>query len=435
MLLPMADLGVSRQLSSFIAALQLGIKARFGGRVDHLRTTLSSDPDAESALRKQYLVLFDTVPGGTGYVKQLVTPDEPGGELPLFDVMRQALRKFEGCACWNSERDGCYRCLLGYRNSRDMDDTSARTAADLLRRILKEAEHVKQIASLSAVSISGLLDSLLELRFLEALRQVSRDGRSAVLKAAIVAGKSGYLFELGNRSWKVEPQHEIGLGMTFRPDFVLWPVWPKSQHTPIAVFLDGWEHHQDRIGKDMLQRMLLLESGRFDVYSFSWHDIDEVLLTSRSVKPTNLIHPQLSALRTWLQKKGFVAHADVAERPVFDLFVEDLLSETPPPWTAMGRNILASRMGPATAADRATWQKAVHRWLPAEAQPLASGIEPKLVAFDEQQQSPWFRSMRPMTAGGSRCWLGSTIPRERDSSQSTRRPGTVTCSCFSCSAG
>lgn len=55
-LLPMTDLGTSRQLSSFVAALQAGLKERFGGRVDHLRTTVYSDPVAGSTLRK-------TIPG------------------------------------------------------------------------------------------------------------------------------------------------------------------------------------------------------------------------------------------------------------------------------------------------------------------------------------------------------------------------------------
>ncbi len=194
LLLPMTDLGTARQLSSFVAALQAGLKARFGGRVDHLRTTVYSDPVADSTLRKQYLVIFDTVPGGTGYLKELVTPQAAGGEMPLFEALALALERIEGCRCWNDpDRDGCYRCLYAYRNARDMGDTSALVASDLLRRILARRDKLEEIRSLGEVSISGLMDSVLELRFLEALRLITdQEGRAAKLKPAVVNQKPGY---------------------------------------------------------------------------------------------------------------------------------------------------------------------------------------------------------------------------------------------------
>ena len=117
LLLPTADLVSQRELHSFVAALQLGLKAAFGGSVDHLRTTLYSEPDPDSSLRKQYLVLYDSVPGGTGYLKQLVTRDNEEARMPIYRRLALALERIESCVCWNdTERDGCYRCLYGYRN-------------------------------------------------------------------------------------------------------------------------------------------------------------------------------------------------------------------------------------------------------------------------------------------------------------------------------
>jgi len=52
-----------------------------------LRTTLYSEPAEDTTLRKQFLVVYDTVPGGTGYLKQLVTPSREGGRIPLFEVL------------------------------------------------------------------------------------------------------------------------------------------------------------------------------------------------------------------------------------------------------------------------------------------------------------------------------------------------------------
>lgn len=395
MLLPMADLGAARQLNSFIAALQLGLKARFGGKVDHLRTTVYSDPVADSALRKQYLVLFDTVPGGTGYVKQLITPGEPGGELPIFDVLRQALQHIEACSCFNDGgQDGCYRCLLAYRNSRDMDDVSARVASELLRKILAEKDNLQVIDSLGDVSINGLLDSVLEARFLEALRQSRRGGVSAKLKHSVVNHKPGYLFELGDRAWTVEPQVVLdkadGVGMTVSIDFVLRPAWANSKRDPVAVFLDGFEYHRDRVGKDMLQRLLLLQSGMWDVWSLTWYDLDEVLLEGSTLKPINLVHPQLDQLRQRLQQMKLGAYKDIAERPIFNVLVDDLVASQVCDWSVLGASILGTRMATATAEGKAAWAKAVAELAPASIRPALAGIEPQLVAIDDRGLSPWF---------------------------------------------
>ena len=90
MLLPLADLGSESQLHSFVAAFQLGLKTRYGGKVDHLRTLVYSEPDQEHEhIRRQYLVLYDTVPGGTGYLKDLTRPAEgvQPGDHPLLGIL------------------------------------------------------------------------------------------------------------------------------------------------------------------------------------------------------------------------------------------------------------------------------------------------------------------------------------------------------------
>lgn len=58
----------SVKMESFVAAFMLGMKEYFGN-VDHLRATVSEVPVPDTDYRKQYLVIYDSVPGGTGYVK------------------------------------------------------------------------------------------------------------------------------------------------------------------------------------------------------------------------------------------------------------------------------------------------------------------------------------------------------------------------------
>ena len=323
LLLPLTDFGTTRQLHSLIAALQLGLEHYFAGNVDHLRTTIYSDPVPGSALRKQYLVLFDTVPGGTGFLKQLVTrgASESSEEIPLFQAMRKALERIENCPCWQEpEQDGCYRCLYAYRNSRDMGDTSAREASNLLRKILAGRGKLEEIERLGDISVSGLLDSVLEARFLEALlRAKDARGREAKVKKIPIGSKTGWLWTLGEAQWRIEPQVEPprqetgGVGVSI--DFVLRPAKAGSARR-LAIFLDGWEFHRRRIGRDFLQRTALIASGRWDVWSLTWADLDEKLASNKVRREApELAIPDLGAWKQVGRKLELTEFLDLASQP------------------------------------------------------------------------------------------------------------------------
>ncbi len=73
-LLPFSDGERSSKLESFIAAFSMGMKLKFGGALQHLQTTLHTEPDPlGGGLRRQFLVVYDAVPGGTGYLKQYIS--------------------------------------------------------------------------------------------------------------------------------------------------------------------------------------------------------------------------------------------------------------------------------------------------------------------------------------------------------------------------
>jgi len=398
LLLPMTDLGTRRQLHSFVAALQAGLRERFGGSVDHLRTTVYDEPVEGSALRRQYLVLYDTVPGGTGYLKQLVISQTEGGELPLFEAMQRAVERVEGCPCWNDpERDGCYHCLYAYRNARDMDDTSAQVAADLLGRILARRGKLKQIESLSEISITGLMDSVLEVRFVEALRLIrDKEGRGAKLRPAVVNHKPGYRWSLGDAAWVVEPQVEPPVsetaGVPVSIDFVMRPARAGSERQ-LAIFLDGWAYHKDRIGKDLRQRMALLATGRWDVWSFTWADLDEKLAPDLPLAPPELAVPDQARLRQMLQGMGLAAQATLTTRSVFSWFEAELQDPQGLPWERIALGVLAARMGPAAPTDGTDWAAFVQRAAPPAAQASLAAMQPRLASGDMGGISPFFELM------------------------------------------
>ncbi len=262
---------------SFIAALQMGLELRFRGAVDHLRVARDVRIAAGQETPRQYLVIYDSVPGGTGYLKELMRD-----AAPLFEVFDLAARKLASCACNSDEtKDGCYQCLYGYHNSHDRRHVSRRRAAAILAQITEHRGTLKPVGSIGEVSPSNsLFDSELERRFIEALRRRSADGSIRFdVKEEIVRGKPGYLLNADSRIWSIEPQVELGpsqgVMIPCKPDFILWP--ENTRQLPVAVFLDGWRYHKDRIGDDIAKRLAVARSDRFAVWSLTSDDVAAVL--------------------------------------------------------------------------------------------------------------------------------------------------------------
>ena len=260
---------------SFIAAFMLGMKEYFGN-VDHLRATLSEVPVIDADFRKQYLVIFDSVPGGTGYLKQLLQQDNA-----LIDIFEHALDVMENCNCKeDSTKDGCYRCLFAYRQSRNLGEISRRTAIEILRTILSGKENLKEIEKLDIVPVNSLFESELERMFIQALELLANESRKIHIEKSLVNLKEGYLLKVGDKTWEIEPQVELGLAegvsVETRADFVFWPRNKNDKHKPIAIYTDGFKYHKDKVDDDTLKREALRRSNNFRVWSFSWKDIESV---------------------------------------------------------------------------------------------------------------------------------------------------------------
>ena len=271
LLLPIADLASEKHVASFVAALELGLRQRFGGRLPHLRAMTGDNALPGASDGRRYLILYDTVPGGTGYLKDLLAKPEN-----LLGVLRQALDALANCACErNPEQDGCYRCVYAYRRSRDMENTSRRLAMELLSKILDHAEDLEEVEGLAKVDVNALVESELEARFIEALRRMELDGEKPRVRQDLVRGKPGYVVCIGAASWLMEPQADVtaadGVAVPSRPDFLLRPV--RGDAPPLAVFMDGFEYHRAATGEDSRKRMALTRAG-FQVWSLTWHDLE-----------------------------------------------------------------------------------------------------------------------------------------------------------------
>ncbi len=335
LLMPIDTLTSPQKFHSFIAALQLGLKLYFKGQVNHLRTLISEEPQPNSSFRKPFLFLYDTVPGGTGYLRQLIkNPDQ------LFQMFKESLNLLRSCDC----EDGCYKCLFAYRNSFERDYTSRSSAMDLLNAIVSRQDKLaKEENNLSQVQLNTLFDSILEQRFIEAVASYQYRGEPVTFHSEIVNGKSGYFLKIGESSWNIEPQvvlgEEEGISVSSKADFVFWPVRNAAKLRPIVVFTDGWKYHNNQIGYDFLQRMAIIRSSRYYIWSLSWSDIEARSDASNKNFFSNLItldcNPKLQSQKAAMYRQYQCDKLQgVAEGNNFTNLMHFLANPDPQLWTS-----------------------------------------------------------------------------------------------------
>ena len=348
-LLPNASFWDESGQPSFVGALHLGLRQRFSGKVNHLQSTLGEEPQ-DNQQRKTFLYLFDSVPGGTGYLRQLM--DRGGADLK--EVFQQSLDALQTCSC----SDGCYRCIFMYRQRFDRERTSKQRAIEQLQAIL---EHWSNLTTpergLSDVTIDTLAESELELRFIEKLREGkgAPSGVTVSLKSDVIQGRKGYLLSLRRNNkvvrWKLQQQVSLGesegVSCGSRADFLLTPT---AGGKPIAVYTDGWEFHRSRLATDAQQRMALQRSGRYLFWGLTWDDVVEALPSPRSpLEPNGLAQginprfdsrPEIFLNRWWpgeLRDKALVMPREAQTMGSLDLLMAYLAEPCERLWQGMAQ--------------------------------------------------------------------------------------------------
>ncbi len=275
-LLPLSEVAYSEaKLYSFIAALNLGLKKHFQGDVQHLEVTEMRDPPMQGSGERIYLVLYDRIPGGSGYLKDLMRDPQI-----LFSVLDSALNTLTSCSCVDEEHlDGCYRCILAYRNSRNMPDISRKAAEDLLSEILALRDQIEPVQTLSSINTNVLIESKLEQKFVDALANIP----GAQLTKTLVNGTAGSLLTLpgeGARpvAWTIQHQVKFGpadgVALQTEADLVLTPARAEdaADSRSIVVYLDGLQYHHNILDDDVRKRTALQLAG-YRVWSLGWDDL------------------------------------------------------------------------------------------------------------------------------------------------------------------
>ena len=129
-------------------------------------------------------MVYDSVPGGTGYLKQLMRE-----ENALIDVFEKAFQVMQNCSCKDDpQKDGCYHCLYAYRMNQRIGNVSKSKAIKILKSILSGKDNIRKINRINDIPVNRLFDSELEQRFIEA---VSAKAGVGYVSDTICNGKHG----------------------------------------------------------------------------------------------------------------------------------------------------------------------------------------------------------------------------------------------------
>ena len=303
MLVPVASVEATDRLATFKAVFRLGLRLSFGGDPDHLQVITSDMPASQNATpvagggsRRNFVVLFDTIPGGTGYLDRLADPDR------LRAILLSARELISVCACAEEGLQACHRCLLGVADRREIPYVTRVLALEQIDELLRDWDP-EPVATVASLGIEQLEESELERLFRTALVAWDRTNDDVMIAEAPGGRKYGYELRIEKSAlqtetirWRIREQVDISaLGTSCRPDFVFTRV--DGQPLEIAVFTDGERFHaspeNNRLADDATKRQALLGSGRL-VWNLTWNDVHEFVesvsgSTMRTPPPNRLL--------------------------------------------------------------------------------------------------------------------------------------------------
>jgi DEAD/DEAH box helicase domain-containing protein len=276
MIVPVMGEASDDDIKSFVAGINLGMRMHFAGKVDHIRSTVvEAQLDGLAIIRS--LFLYDSVPGGSGYLRQLA--QEPTSMRAVIGAAAQALRT---CPCVSIEgKTGCFRCVKSYRAQFGPGEPDRDTALQIMESILANWSNLTRTETgIDARVRNFAVESKLESRFIQKL--VERFGENCVTPQVLEGGRKGHLLKAGDgvkaHFWNIETQVQIERRFRDVPrrrvDFLFSPVGGLNAK-PIVVEMDGLKYHSDTVVEDLTTRLLLMRSGYARVWTLGWHDLEQ----------------------------------------------------------------------------------------------------------------------------------------------------------------
>jgi DEAD/DEAH box helicase domain-containing protein len=308
LIVPVAGRAQDDDIKSFVAAIELGLKRYFSGRVDHIRSVVVEERLRSGASVKN-LYLYDAIPGGSGYLRQLAS--SPQSLLRVFRLAEDALRS---CRCVEDEtKNGCFRCVKSYRSQFGAGEPRRDLALQLIEAVLADWERLVKVEhAINDVLGADIVESELEARFLDSLQKAF--GSKALKSIVLSNGQRGFQLRIEAQGeeifWQIEPQVQMDqqfLGLPKRRVDFLMTSPGDSAGKPIVIELDGWEYHAASLEDDIETRMQIIRSGKSEVWTFTWQDFEDTPATLANPFKSGLFTPQVEgALAGLLSDQRFV---------------------------------------------------------------------------------------------------------------------------------
>ncbi|MFI1488753.1 DEAD/DEAH box helicase [Streptomyces sp. NPDC020747] len=277
-LLPASVARAKERLASFTAALFVGIAARYGGDPDHIDIASASMPDGgDTDWPRRFLVVYDRLPGGTGYLHRLASADG------FREVLLKAREVIESCPCIEKGLDGCHRCLLRRVPASDYDRVSRSEVRQMLDELLGKAGESWQTSPIAAthhIPLERQAESDLEVMFIDTLKEWAGQPDAQASADAYTTTAGTYSLDLRmtgsggtTLSWRVSQQRVLD---GTRPDVLFERL--DAPGPRLALYLDGYEFHatpkHNRLADDATKRTRLRAEG-LRVFQLTYYDVKE----------------------------------------------------------------------------------------------------------------------------------------------------------------
>ena len=101
-LLPIQIMDAAAAVEMFKSGIELGMKAYYKSSPEHIRIDSYTEMNLATLQKDHYLEMYDTIPGGTGYLSKLYDTEE------FTKLLHMAYDKIHDCECQLEGKDGCY---------------------------------------------------------------------------------------------------------------------------------------------------------------------------------------------------------------------------------------------------------------------------------------------------------------------------------------
>lgn len=292
-LLPIQIMDAKASVEMFKSGIELGMKEYYHSSPEHIRIDSYTEVNQATGQKDYYLVMYDTIPGGTGYLAKLYNTQE------FSKLLQDAYDNIKECKCQLEGKDGCYHCILTYGNQYSRDAFSREQAEAMFGKLVDGANTWERIdGSVGTIAQAGAAeDSELELKFIRAMQTMAKNNNWEFEK---VPDDDSYHYELHiiddrdntELRYSIRPQFELTMAYGVRhitiPDFQIMCTYAKIGGIEIedfmkipwwSVYLDGYKYHacdpNMRFYSDLEKREGIKQAKpqRMFSWTITWEDI------------------------------------------------------------------------------------------------------------------------------------------------------------------